>query len=101
MVKNTVISQLQSVSEGALGKFTQSSATRSAAQAAMQLKDRGDRILRGLESIEERLTAIEKRLGAIEAQVKKPATTRRRSSSSKTRSTAPESGATATNPGSS
>ena len=85
MVKNTVISQLQSVSEGALGKFTQSGATRTAAQAALQLKDRGDRILRGLESIEERLTAIEKRLTAIEAQGRKPASTRKRSSSSKSR----------------
>ena len=65
MVKNTantVISGLQSVSEGALGKLTSSQATKSAVQGAMQLKDRGDRILRGLESIEERLTAIEKRL---------------------------------------
>ncbi len=88
MVKNTVISQLQSVSEGALGKFTQNGATRSAAQAAMQLKDRGDRILRGLESIEERLTAIEKRLASIEAFEKKPAATRRRATASKSRSTA-------------
>jgi hypothetical protein len=87
MVKNTantVISQLQSVSEGALGKLTQSTATRSAVQGAMQLKDRGDRILRGLESIEERLTAIEKRLDAME----KPAARRTRTTASKPRSTA-------------
>ncbi len=86
MVKNTantVISGLQSVSEGALGKLTSSQATRSAVQGAMQLKDRGDRILRGLESIEERLTAIEKRLTAME----KPATTRRRAATTKPRST--------------
>jgi hypothetical protein len=86
MVKNTastVISGLQSVSEGALGKLTSSQATRSAVQGAMQLKDRGDRILRGLESIEERLTAIEKRLTAME----KPATTRTRATTTKPRST--------------
>jgi hypothetical protein len=85
--KNTVISQLQSVSEGALGKLTQSQATRSAIEGAMSLKDRGDKILRGLESIEERLTAIEKRLAAME---KKPAATRSRSTATKTqtRSTA-------------
>jgi hypothetical protein len=81
MVKNTMISQLQSVSEGALGKITQSGPTRSAVQSAMQLKDRGDRILRGLDSIEDRLTAIEKRLASIEAQGRKPATTRTRKSS--------------------
>jgi len=87
MVKNpanTVISGLQSVSEGALGKLTSSHATRSAVQGAMQLKDRGDKILRGLESIEERLTAIEKRLTAME----KPAATRSRTTTSKPRSTA-------------
>ena len=86
MVKNTantVISGLQSVSEGALGKLTSSQATRSAVQGAMQLKDRGDRILRGLESIEERLTAIEKRLTAMEKQ----AATRTRATTSKPRST--------------
>ena len=87
MVKNTantVISGLQSVSEGALGKLTSSTATRSAVQGAMQLKDRGDRILRGLESIEDRLTAIEKRLAAMEKQ----STTRTRTTTSKPRSTA-------------
>ncbi len=90
MVKNTantVISGLQSVSEGALGKLTSSQATRSAVQGAMQLKDRGDRILRGLESIEERLTAIEKRLTAME-KLEKQAAPRTRTTTSKPRSTA-------------
>jgi hypothetical protein len=83
--KNTVISQLQSVSEGALGKITSSQATRNAVQSAMSLKDRGDKILRGLESIEERLTAIEKRLDAMEKKQSAPA--RSRSTASKSRST--------------
>ena len=90
MVKNTantVISGLQSVSEGALGKLTSSQATRSAVQGAMQLKDRGDRILRGLESIEERLTAIEKRLTAME-KLEKQAASRTRTTTSKPRATA-------------
>ncbi len=93
MVKNTantVISGLQSVSEGALGKLTSSQATRSAVQGAMQLKDRGDRILRGLESIEERLTAIEKRLTAMEKQ----SAPRTRTTTSKPRSTAKRSTST-------
>jgi hypothetical protein len=83
--KNSVISQLQSVSEGALGKITSSQKTRTAVQGAMSLKDRGDKILRGLESIEERLTAIEKRLDAMEKKQSAPA--RSRSTTSKSRST--------------
>jgi len=84
--KTSVISQLQSVSEGALGKLTSSQATRSAVQGAMSLKDRGDKILRGLESIEERLTAIEKRLDAMDKKQAAPSS-RTRSTASKPRST--------------
>ena len=74
MVKKTVMSQLQqlqTVSEGALEELTQNQATRSAIQGATQLRERGDRILRGLDSIEDRLTAIEKRLAGLEAQGRK------------------------------
>jgi hypothetical protein len=73
MVKQTVMTQLQQLqtaSEGAIGKITQHSATRSAVQGAMQLKDRGDKILGGLSSIEDRLTAIEKRLDTLEGKTK-------------------------------
>ena len=55
MVKKTVIEQLQqlqSVSEGAIEKLTQNQAARSALQSAAQLRERGDRILRGLDSVE-------------------------------------------------
>lgn len=87
MVKKTVMSQLQqlqTVSEATLEKLSKNQATRSAIQGATQLRERGDRILRGLDSIEERLTAIEKRLAGIEAQGRKAATrTRTRATKSR------------------
>jgi hypothetical protein len=93
MVKQTVVQQLQQLqtaSEGALGKITQHPATRSALQSASQLKDKGDKLLAGLGSVEERLGAIEKRLDALEGKVakSKPAATRSRSTASKPRATA-------------
>jgi len=81
--KKSVISQLQSVSEDALEKIASSAATRSALQSAMQLKDRGQRILTGFESIETRLTLIEKRLSVLEEQVKKRPPSRTRSAAGK------------------
>jgi hypothetical protein len=72
MDRNRVISQLQSVGEGALGKIAHSPATRTAYQGARQVRDRGERLMHTIESIEARLTAIERRLAAIEPT--KPAT---------------------------
>ncbi len=72
MVKKMVISQLQSVGEGALSKVAQSSATKTALQGALQLKDKGEKIFHVLESVEHRLSAIENRLDKLE-QTKKPA----------------------------
>ena len=66
MVRKTVISQLQSVGEGALGKLAQSPATRGAVQGAMQVKERSERIFHSLDSIDDRLRAIERRLSALE-----------------------------------
>lgn len=72
MVRKTVISQLQSVGEGALGKLAQSPATRGAVQGAVQVKERGERLLRTLESIDRRLESIEERLSALEKSPKRP-----------------------------
>ena len=74
MVKRTVMSQLASVGEGALGKLAQSPATHKAVQGALQAKDRVEKVVRGLEGIEKRVEALEKRLAALEkTPAKKPA----------------------------
>jgi hypothetical protein len=81
MVRKTVISQLQSVGEGALGKLAQSPATRGAVQGAVHVKERGERLLRTLDSIEERLATIEKRLSTLEKATPKRSATGQRSTS--------------------
>jgi hypothetical protein len=90
MVKQTVksqLQQLQTASESALGKITQNQTARSALQSAAQLKDKGDKLLSALGSIEGRLGAIEKRLDALEGKSPKakPAASRSRSTASKPR----------------
>lgn len=84
MAKKTVISQLASVGEGALGKLAHNPATRSAVQSAIQLKDQ---LVHGSDAIDERLAAIEKRLDALEAKPKRTAT-RPRTAAGKTRAAA-------------
>ncbi len=66
MVKRTVISQLASAGEDALGKLAQSPATHKAVQGALQVKDRVEKIVRSLDGMEKRVAAIEKRLTALE-----------------------------------
>lgn len=87
MAKKSVISQLQTAGESALGKVTHNPATRTALKGAFELKDRGERIVHGLESIDGRLAAIEKRLAALEAQAPKRRA-RPSAAASKTASTA-------------
>jgi hypothetical protein len=60
------MSQLASAGEEALGKLAQSPATRNALQGAMNVKDRAEKVVRGLDGIEKRVAAIEKRLAALE-----------------------------------
>ena len=87
----SVLSQLQSVGEDAIEKFTQNPAARSALKGAINLKDRGNNFVSGLLDIEKRLKAVEKRLAALEHQTKGgPTTATRKTSSaaSKTRKTA-------------
>jgi len=79
----SVLSQLQSVGEDAIGRIAKSPTTRSALNSAMQLKERAGKTLNGLEDVEARLAAIEKRLSALEGKAK-PATTRASSTTTKT-----------------
>jgi hypothetical protein len=76
----SVLSQLQSVGEDAIGRIAKSPAARSALQKGSQLKDRAGKTLSGLEGIEDRLSKIEKRLATLEGKAK-PASTRSRSTS--------------------
>ena len=55
--QKSVLSQLQSVGEGAIEKITQNPATRSALQGAIHLRDRGEQLVTGLVAIEKRLVA--------------------------------------------
>jgi hypothetical protein len=89
MAKKSVMSQLASVGEGALEKLAHSPATRTALQGAMQLKDRGEKLVHGLDSVDDRLAAIERRLDALEKAAKpKRSSPRARTAASKTRATA-------------
>ena len=66
MARRKVISQLQTVGEDALERLAQNPAARTAIHGAMQVKERGERLLHAVDEIEERLSAIEARLGALE-----------------------------------
>ena len=74
MARKSVISQLQTAGESVLGKVAENPTTRTALKGAMELKDRGERIVHGLESIDSRLAAIEKRLAALEGGAPRPRT---------------------------
>ena len=76
MAKKSVISQLTSVVEEALGKLASNPAAHKAVQSVVQLKDRVDDLgkrVRGLEALEKRLNAVERRLAKLEKTDKAPA----------------------------
>jgi hypothetical protein len=66
VAKRTMLGQLTSVGEGALGKLAQNPVTHKALEGALQLKDRVEKVVRGLDTMEKRMAAVEKRLGALE-----------------------------------
>ena len=84
VAKRSVISQLTSVGEGALGKLAQNPVAHKALDGALQVKDRVDKLIRGLDSLEQRMAAVEERLDAVEGKPKRRATVRRKSSTAKT-----------------
>jgi hypothetical protein len=97
--QKSVLSQLQSVGEGAIEKITQNSATRSALQGAMHLRDRGEQLVTGLVAIERRLVAVEKRLAALEGPGKRvTTTTTARTTASKARTSATKARSAANKP---
>ena len=64
--RKTVLDQLASVGEGALGKLTQNPVTHKALEGALQVKDRVEKLVNGFEKLEQRMKAVEKRLDALE-----------------------------------
>jgi hypothetical protein len=81
--QKSVLSQLQTVGEDALGKVTQNPAARTALKGAMNLKDRGNQWVTSLLDIDKRLKAVEKRLSALEHQGGTRSTTARKTTSRK------------------
>jgi predicted nucleic acid-binding Zn-ribbon protein len=84
MARRTMISQLASAGEEALGQLAQNPVTRKALEGAMQVKERVEKLVSGLADIDGRVSRIEKRLEALEKA--KRATTRARKTVSKTSS---------------
>jgi len=66
VARKLVLGQLQSVGEGAIGKLAQNPVTSRAVEGALQAKERVEKVVRSLESIEERMAAVERRLDALE-----------------------------------
>jgi len=79
VARKLMLGQLASVGEGAIGKLAQNPVTHKALEGALQVKERVEKLVNGLESLEQRMTAAEQRLDALEkpkrraAPRKKPA----------------------------
>ena len=78
--RRTMLDQLQSVGEGAIGRLAQNPVTGKAVEGAIQVKERVEKLVKGLESLEKRIGAVEKRVDALEKQ-------KRRTKSTTTKST--------------
>jgi hypothetical protein len=90
----SVLSQLQSVGEDAIGRITKSPAARSALEKGSQLKDRAGKTLSGFEGIEDRLKSIEKRSSTRSRSTSTSRSTK--SSSTKSTTAKPRSSSTQT-----
>ena len=66
VAKKLGIGQLASVGEGAIGRLAQNPVTHKALEGALQVKERVEKLMKGLESLEQRMTAVEQRLDALE-----------------------------------
>lgn len=85
VARKMVLGQLASVGEGAIGKLAQNPVTHKALEGALQLKERVEKLVNGLESLEQRMTAAEQRLEALE----KPKRTTARKSTTARKATPP------------
>lgn len=85
VARKLMLGQLASVGEGAIGKLAQNPVTHKALEGALQLKERVEKLVNGLESLEQRMTAAEQRLEALE----KPKRTTARKSTTARKATPP------------
>jgi type II secretory pathway component PulJ len=83
VARKLMLGQLASVGEGAIGKLAQNPVTHRALEGAMQVKERVEKLVNGLESLEQRMTAVEQRLDALE-KPKRRATTTKSTTAAKT-----------------
>jgi hypothetical protein len=74
VTKRTMLGQLTSVGEGAIGRLAQNPVTNKALEGAIQVKERVEKVVRGLDSMEGRMAAVEKRLEALEKPKKRTTT---------------------------
>jgi hypothetical protein len=69
MARRSILSQMASFGEDALGRLAQNPTTSRMMQSAVELKERVDdlaRRVRGLEELEQRVEALEQRLDGLE-----------------------------------
>jgi hypothetical protein len=93
MARRTVISQLATVGEEALGQLVQNPVTRRALEGAIQVKERVEKLVAGLADVDGRVSRLEKRVAALEKAstgATKRATTPKRAAAPK-RTTTPTS----------
>ena len=79
-----MLGQLASVGEGAIGKLAQNPVTHRALEGAMQVKERVEKLVNGLESLEQRMTAVEQRLDALEKPKRRATRTKSTTTAAKT-----------------
>src|SRR2546429_8945722 len=87
VARKLMLGQLAAVGEGAIGKLAQNPVTHKALEGALQVKERVEKLVKGLESIEQRMTAVEQRLDALENAKRRTApkaTTARKTTAGKT-----------------
>jgi hypothetical protein len=83
MARKTMISQLASVGEEALGQLAANPVTRRALEGAMQVKDRVEKLVSGVSDLEKRVATLEKKLASLE-KPKKATAAKPRSTTKKT-----------------
>src|SRR5262245_39931167 len=90
--KRSMMSQLASVSEGALGKLASSDLSKPALQGALLLKEKVERLMSKMTDLDERVADLEKRVSELEkpkprAAARKPATAAKKKPAAKTGTT--------------